>query len=76
MLLHNPTEAPALPRADLLRRIRGEYRDMPGLQLTSAQAARLLGIDPQECRVLLDHLIQHGVLRRRERGHYVLAEDR
>jgi predicted transcriptional regulator of viral defense system len=68
----------ALPlRPDLLlERIRGEYREMPGLQLTHAQAARLLGVDPVACRALLDHLADLGFLRRRERGQYVLASER
>lgn len=73
-LLPPPAQSPAIDR--LLGRIECEYREMPGLQLTAPQAARLLGIQPHVCGPLLDHLIDAGVLRRGQRGHYVLAGDR
>ena len=34
---------------DVVLRVQGEYRDMPGLKLTEAQAQRLLGIDYDTC---------------------------
>ena len=34
---------------DILRRIRGEYLEMPGLRLTSVQAQRLWGLDARTC---------------------------
>jgi DNA-binding IclR family transcriptional regulator len=65
------------PPADpILARIRGECRDMPGLQLTPLEAARLLGVDAAACSLLLDQLTHAGFLRRRERGRYVLASGR
>lgn len=66
---HAPTDA-------ILARIRGEYRDMPGLQLTPHEAARLLGLDARDCDRLLEALTDAGYLRRRERGRYVLATER
>jgi len=60
----------------LLHRIKSEYREMPGMQLTGLQAARLLGIDPVICAVLLDRLIAAGYLRCHARGRYGLAEHR
>jgi len=42
----------------LLRRIRGEYLEMPGLRLTAAQARRLLGLDEQRCVNLLGFLVE------------------
>ena len=67
--------APCLPDL-LIARVRGQFREMPGLQLTHAQASRLLGIEPSACGVVLDHLSGVGFLRRRERGQYVVAEER
>jgi DNA-binding IclR family transcriptional regulator len=65
-----------LPADAGLARIRGEYRDMPGLQLTPHEAARLLGLDAGDCDRLLEELTHAGFLRRRERGRYVLATER
>jgi hypothetical protein len=70
---HGAVRPPADP---ILARIRGEYRDMPGLQLTPLEAARLLGVDPADCSLFLDQLTDAGFLRRRERGRYVLASGR
>ena len=46
------------------RRIRAEYSEMPGLCLTAAQAARLWGLDQQECATLLNQLVEGRFLRR------------
>lgn len=56
-------------------RILGEYREMPGLQLTSDQAARLWNVDPQQCAVLLDELVATGRLRLTAQGAYALADE-
>ena len=58
-----------------LERVRGEYREMPGMSLTERQAQRLWGLDPTACRTLFDALLQTGFLRRTSRG-YVRAETR
>jgi hypothetical protein len=59
---------------DVLQRVQGEYRDMPGLKLTEAQAQRLLGIDCDTCAVVLSTLIERGFLRRTDNGRYVRAK--
>lgn len=41
----------------LLRRVRGEYREMPGMRLTIDQAARLWNLDRQTCQSLMDVLV-------------------
>lgn len=41
----------------LLRRARGEYREMPGLRLTIEQAMRLWDLDRQTCLQLLNSLV-------------------
>ena len=47
---------------DLHARIRGEYREMPGLKLTLAQASRLFNMEPGRCARALDTLVTGGVL--------------
>ncbi len=46
----------------LARRVRAEYLEMPGLQLTAAQAARFLGVDHAQCARLLGELVAEGFL--------------
>ena len=41
----------------LLRRVRGEYREMPGLRLTFEQAMRLWNMDRQTCATVLNSLV-------------------
>jgi hypothetical protein len=41
----------------LLRRVRGEYREMPGMRLTFEQAMRLWNIDRQTCATVLNSLV-------------------
>jgi hypothetical protein len=56
---------------DLLRRVEGEYREMPGLSLTVAQGARLWGLDSGTCAIVLTTLIERLVLRRTAAGTYL-----
>jgi hypothetical protein len=48
---------------DVRARIYAEYREMPGLKLTLAQASRLFNIEPVRCRRALEALVSGGVLR-------------
>ena len=59
-----PTFASAVPIADLSARIRGEYREMPGLRLTISQASRLWNVDRDLCIHALESLTQAGFLYR------------
>jgi hypothetical protein len=43
-------------------RVRGEYREMPGLRLTVAQAARLFNLEPKQCGQVFDRLVTDGAL--------------
>jgi hypothetical protein len=54
------------------QQIRAEYREMPGLKLTAAQASRFWHLGPQDSIVLLDRLVAEGLLARTRDGHYVL----
>jgi hypothetical protein len=42
---------------DILRRVQGEFLEMPGLRLTEAQARRLWGLDAAACSTLLAALV-------------------
>ena len=55
----------------LLDRIRGEYREMPGLQLTVAQACRLWQIDQPTCKAVLRQLMHEDFLRQTPNGGFV-----
>jgi hypothetical protein len=57
----------------LVRRIEGEYYEMPGLTLTEAQARRLWGLDSTTCREVLVTLTRKKFLRRTANGMYVRA---
>lgn len=56
---------------ELLRRIEGEYREMPGMCVTAPQAQRLWGIDSTTCAFVLMTLVERRILRRTPRGTYV-----
>jgi len=57
-------------RQQILRRICGEYLEMPGLRLTCKQAQRLWGIDEQTCVQILESLAQEKFLYRSDDGIY------
>ena len=57
---------------DLAQRARAEFREMPGMSLTTAQAARLWQLSPDTAEVLLAELVQAGFLVRRDGQQYKL----
>jgi len=57
----------------LLRRIRSEFHEMPGLCLTGAQAARLWNLDRATSEAALDALVADGYLSRTGDGRFVAA---
>jgi hypothetical protein len=59
----------------VFERIVAEYREMPGLSLTVAQAGRLFGVASDQCVTVLQTLVAQGRLRRREDGRYCAAGD-
>ena len=61
-------------RDDVLRRVRGEYIEMPGLRLTTAQAQRLWGLDRASCDALLDALVDAKFLSKTRDGAFVRSE--
>ena len=62
-----------LRSADLVTLIRSEYREMPGLAVNLAQAARLWNVDRRQCLDALEALADEGFLRR-SRGLYVYGD--
>ena len=62
------------PSGDLMRRIRGEFLEMPGLRLTPRQAQRLFGLDATTCDEILDRLRESGFLSRTDDGMFTLAQ--
>ena len=68
MLQHTPSKLPesiqsiASIDATLAERVRGEFREMPGLKLTLAQAGRLWSLDMSTCRRVLFELVETGFL--------------
>ena len=59
--------------ANLLARVYGEYAEMPGLQLTLSQGARLWNIDRDTCAQVLETLVEASYLRKSD-GCYVRAD--
>ncbi len=55
-----------------MRRVRGEYREMPGMSLTVRQAQRLWTLDASTC--VLNSLVHHGYLIHGRDGSYLRAE--
>jgi len=57
---------------DLATRARAEFHEMPGMCLTTAQAARLWNLSPDQAQALLAELVQAGFLVRRDGQRYRL----
>ena len=59
------------PLDDVLQRVRGEYREMPGLRLTVSQACWLWQVDVPTCEMLLEELVREGFLYKTDNGAYI-----
>lgn len=57
-------------RAKLAQRVVSEFREMPCLRLTPAQARRLFGLRSDICDRLIAGLVRDGLLRIDEEGRY------
>lgn len=57
----------------LVNRVLGEYHEMAGLKLTTAQASRLWALDASSCEELLHLLAERRLLRRTPDGSFVRA---
>jgi hypothetical protein len=56
------------PDESLLNRIRGEFAEMPGLNLTIRQALRLFDLHEDACRVAFAVLVREGFLAQSRSG--------
>lgn len=56
----------------IVRRVRGEFVEMPGLRLTLKQAGRLFGLPPTLCEAVLGRLVDERVLLRTPDGAFRL----
>jgi hypothetical protein len=61
----NVCERPPERLEDLAWLIDAEYREMPGMSLTFAQAKRLWNLSNEDCRTALEYLVSTGRLIRR-----------
>lgn len=59
---------------EVLRRVQGEFLEMPGLRLTEAQACRLWGLDAAMCSASLSTLIDARFLFRTRDGAFMRIE--
>ena len=64
-----------MPYDTMLKRIRGEYLEMPGLRLTMAQAQRLCGVERTLCQRVLGTLVETGFLCVKKDGTYARVTD-
>ena len=69
-----PMTVEAETTALMMWRIRGEFLEMPGLRLTSEQAARLWHVDAGTCTYVLSRLIADRFLTRTRSGAYVRSD--
>jgi hypothetical protein len=67
----SPPERPPA-HEQVVRRIRAEFLEMPGLCLTLEQAQRLWSLKPRACAAILNSLVDARFLRRTDRGLFVL----
>jgi hypothetical protein len=58
------------------QRAEAEYREMPGLKLTPAQAARLWHLDVAASGALLESMVEAGLLHKTRDGAYLLLSAR
>jgi len=59
---------------DVVRRVRGEFLEMPGLRLTPAQARRLWRLDKSACDAVLGALVDSRFLAKTRDGAFVLHD--
>jgi hypothetical protein len=62
------------PTEEVLRRVQGEFLEMPGLRLTGAQARRLWGLDTGACDALLGALVDAKFLFKTRDGAFMKVD--
>ena len=79
-MLHSTLPSPELAiqqdlSAMIAERVRSEFREMPGLTLTPAQAGRLWSLDALTCARVLSQLVDAGFLCKKSDGAFCRASD-
>jgi hypothetical protein len=71
-----PTQMSAVQQAitPLAVRVRGEYKEMPGLRLTVRQAARLFSVAPEVAEAVLNELRHASFLARSDDGCFFIDQ--
>jgi hypothetical protein len=64
-----------MPHNVMLKRIRAEYLEMPGLRLILEQARRLCGVERALCQMVLDALVDEKFLSVKADGAYARVTD-
>ena len=62
------------PTEEVLRRVQGEFLEMPGLRLTRAQARRLWGLETVACDALLGALVDAKFLFKTRDGAFMRSD--
>jgi hypothetical protein len=57
-------------RNALVRRVENEFKEMPGVSLTLAQAVRLFSLPQGPCQRILSALVEDGAMSLRKDGRY------
>jgi hypothetical protein len=65
---------PMFANDEVLRRVQGEFLEMPGLRLTTPQARRLWGLDAASCDALLGALVDAKFLFQTRDGAFMRVE--
>lgn len=65
---------PVLATEEVLRRVQGEFFEMPGLRVTEPQARRLWGLDAASCAALLSALVDAKFLFRTRDGAFMRVD--
>ena len=73
--MHNAhiVSARTIALEDAIRRVRAEFVEMPGMQLTPAQAARLWHFEPAFCDTVLTALVDRKFLVKTRRDKFARA---
>ena len=71
MLAEGPGTRRHTPSSELVMRAMREFDELPALRITLDQAARLLSLDRDTCREVLDSLVKAQLLARDRLGHYL-----
>jgi hypothetical protein len=74
LIRHAGQKETAMELEGVIHRIRQEFKEMPGLRLTPAQATRLWGLEIETCHAVINALVDAAFLRWTPAGAVIRAE--